>query len=218
MIPTLSQLCVLSCLASWIIGSNNNAISSSSRSSRLRTSLVCSYFPEKSWSLRRSRRVIQGLMRSFYAGLQDRSPGLDFSTLRFGILHRWESRGIYYSNSDTFDRRSACQRNQKSEGIGTSLGTCATLGQLGRGGGAYSAAKIPFNERFRLTATMAEGELGFGIKGCILFSLSRGIEDCGPIQLPSSGLSLPAEARLKGPMRRGVKIESRAESRKNGLL
>ena len=58
---------------------------------------------------------------------------------------------------------------------------------------------------------MAEGELGFGIKGCILFSLCRGIEDCGPIQLPSSGLSLPAEARLKGPMRRGVKIESRAE-------
>ena len=65
----------------------------------------------------------------------------------------------------------------------------ATLGQFGRGGGAYSAAKIPFNERFRLTATMAEGELGFGIKGCILFSLCRGIEDCGPIQLPSSGLS-----------------------------
>ena len=123
------------------------------------------------------------------------------------ILHRLESRGIYDSNSGTFDRRSASQRNQKSEGIGTSLGTCATLGQLGRGGGAYSAAKIPFNERFRLTATMAEGELGFGIKGCILFSLCRGIEDCGPIQLPSSGLSLPAEARLKGPMRRGVKIE-----------
>ena len=87
----------------------------------------------------------------------------------------------------------------------------ATLGQLGRGGGAYSAAKIPFNERFRLTATMAEGELGFGIQGCIFFSLCRGIENFGPIQLPSSGLSLPAEARLKGPMRRGVKIESRAE-------
>ena len=58
---------------------------------------------------------------------------------------------------------------------------------------------------------MAEGELGFGIQGCIFFGLCRGIENFGPIQLPSPSLSLPAEARLKGPMRRGVKIESRAE-------
>ena len=85
----------------------------------------------------------------------------------------------------------------------------ATLGQLGRGGGAYSAAKIPFNERFRLTATMAEGELGFGIKGCILFSLCRGIENFGPIQLPSPGLSLPAEARLKRA--HATRCENRAE-------
>jgi hypothetical protein len=132
------------------------------------------------------------------------------------ILHRLESRGIYYSNSDTFDRRSASQRNQKSEGIGTSLGTCYAWTAWPRRWCLFSS-QDPFQRTIQANSyTMAEGELGFGIQGCIFFSLCRGIENFGPIQRPSSGLSLPAEARLKGPMRRGVKIEPKL--RKNGLL